>query len=200
VQTHVSELRRLLGQSCVDADPLRTHSTGYRLSIPSPGLDLADFDTLVRRAGRDAAAGRHASASEGFGAALRLWRGRPFADIRSRMIESAASSIEERRLLTVESKAEADLALGRYGAVVAEVSPCLAAHPLRERLRALMMLALYRRGCRASALTVYHAGRRALVDELGLEPSVELRRLHDAILVEAPVPADFSASFSRSPR
>lgn len=97
------------------------------------------------------------------------------------MIGTVSCALEERLLLAVESKAEADLVLGRHDAVVVEASAHLATHPLRERLRALLMLAVYRRGCRANALAIYRAGRRVVVEELGLEPGLELRRLHDAM-------------------
>lgn len=96
------------------------------------------------------------------------------------------SGIEERRLLTIEAKAEADLALGRYDVVAAQLRRALAEHPLRERLRALLMLALYRLGCRADALGLYLAGRQATIDKLGLEPSAELRYLHQSILTDDP--------------
>lgn len=184
VQTHVSALRRVLGQRHVGSGPLHTHSTGYQLKIDSPWLDLAYFDELSSQAGRDAAEGRYDSASQGYTRALQLWRGRPFGDVDSAAIEAAAASLEERRLLAVESKAEIDLALGKEATAIADVSACLAVHPWRERLWGTLMLALYRRGCRADALKAYRDARRAMVDELGLEPCWELRRLHDAILME----------------
>jgi DNA-binding SARP family transcriptional activator len=127
-----------------------------------------------------------ARAAEGFGTALELWRGPAFADVENATLQAASASLEERRLMALENKAECNLALGRYERVIAEASGQRASRPLRERLRALLMLALYYRGCRTDALAVYRVGRRILVDELGLEPGPELRRLHSAILSESP--------------
>ena len=93
--------------------------------------------------------------------------------------------LEQRRLMVVEDRAEVDLELGRYGRVVDELSSQLVACPLRERTRALLMLALYRRGCRTEAMAVYRTGRKLIADELGLEPGPELSRLHEAMLAGA---------------
>jgi DNA-binding SARP family transcriptional activator len=126
-------------------------------------------------------------ASELFGAGLVLWRGTAFADVTSPLIRSAATALEERRLLAVEAKAEADLALGHNELVLAELPSWLSAHPLRERLRALLILALYRRGCRADALVLHRTGRQVMIEELGLEPGPQLLRLHQLILAGDPI-------------
>ncbi len=88
-------------------------------------------------------------------------------------------------MLAVEAKAEADLSIGRCGAVAAELLPWLHRLPLRERLRGLLMIALYRLGCRAEALKLYREGRRIMISELGLEPGAQLRALHRHILADA---------------
>lgn len=184
IHAHVSGLRRAFGEAA--AGVLATSPPGYVLHESGIAVDLADFDTIVDR-GQVALLDRDPfAASELFGAALTMWRGDPFADVTSALIRSAADGIEERRLLTFEAKAEADLAIGRSDVVAAELRPLLAEHPLRERLRARLMLALYRLGCRADALSLYLNGRQATIDELGLEPSVELRHLHRSILSDDP--------------
>jgi DNA-binding SARP family transcriptional activator len=126
-----------------------------------------------------------------FASALALWRGSAVADIESPLIRSAADKLAERRLLGLEAKADADLVLGRCGGVAAELSPSLGAHPFRERMRAMLMLALYRLGCRADALALYRDGQQLMVAELGLEPGPQLRGpqlrgLHQRILADDP--------------
>lgn len=187
VQAHISALRQAIGHDMHAADGLLfTQPPGYVLSREGISLDLAEFDALTAQA-KDAAGSRQpAAASELFGAALALWRGSAFADVRSPLIRGAADSLEDRRLLACEAKAEADLALGRNERVVAELPPLLTAYPFRERARAMLMLALYRLGCRADALSVYLDGHRLMVAELGLEPGPPLRALHQHILADDP--------------
>jgi predicted ATPase len=121
------------------------------------------------------------------GAALALWRGPALAEL---ALESTAAleaeRLEDARLVTLEERIEADLALGRDGQLVAELHALVADHPLRERLRAQLMLALYRAGRQAEALDSYRDARRTLVDELGIEPSPQLRELERAILAQDP--------------
>lgn len=189
IQSHVSALRRALGYgSRAGEGALVTKPSGYVLLAADIQLDLAEFGWLTAR-GREASAHRRwAEASALFGEALSLWRGPAYADVMSRAVRSAAAALEENRLLAAESKAEADLALGHYEVIVAELSGQLVRHPLRERLRVQLMRALYQLGSRADALALYRAGRRAMIDELGLEPSQELRELHQSILAGHPAP------------
>jgi hypothetical protein len=116
--------------------------------------------------------------------ALGLWRGEPLADVREPFARRASALLDERRLLALEDRIEADLALGRHRQLVAELEALVADHPLRERLRGQLMLALYRSGRQAEALEIYSRFRRTLVDELGLEPSRELQRLQQQILAQ----------------
>jgi DNA-binding SARP family transcriptional activator len=185
IQIHVSALRRAIGQSARDrGGPLRTSGTGYMFSSEGVDLDLAEFDAATS-AGRAAfKAGRLATASELFAGALALWRGPAFADVASPVIRNAAAGLEERRLLAVEAKAESDLGMGRSETVVAELPVWLASLPMRERMRGLLMTGLYRLGCRADALALYRDGRRIMTTELGLEPSSQLRVLHQRILAD----------------
>jgi DNA-binding SARP family transcriptional activator len=185
IQIHVSALRREMGQSARDpGGPLRTSGTGYMFSSEGVDLDLAGFDTALS-AGRTAfEAGRLAVASELFADALALWHGPAFADVASPVIRRAAAALEERRLLAVEAKAESDLGMGRSEAVAAELPVWLASLPLRERMRGLLMTGLYRLGCRADALALYRDGRRIMTTDLGLEPCLQLRVLHQRILAD----------------
>jgi DNA-binding SARP family transcriptional activator len=188
VQAHVSALRQAIGHDAREGDgPLLTRAPGYVLRREAIALDLAEFETLTTQAGNAAAAAQPAAASQLFATALALWRGSAFADVESPLIRSAADKLAERRLLGLEAKADADLALGRCDDVVAELSPFLAAHPFRERMRAMLMLALYRLGCRADALALYRDGHQLMVAELGLEPGPQLRGLHQRILADDPV-------------
>jgi len=187
VQAHVSGLRQALGHNAQQAaGPLVTRPPGYLLSCQGIEMDLAEFDTLVSRGTAAIASGQPGAVSDLLASALALWRGAACADVASPLIQATAKALEERRLLAVEAKAEADLVLGQYERITAEVPTWLAAHPLRERLRALLMLAHYRRGSRAQALLTHRAGREAIVAELGLEPGPQLRRLHQLILADDP--------------
>jgi DNA-binding SARP family transcriptional activator len=188
IQTYVSRLRQAIGDdSAVGEGPILTQAPGYALSYRNTELDLAEFDALSAQADEAAEAGQPAVTSRLLATALDLWRDSAFADVESPMIQSAADNLSERRLLGVEAKAEADLALERSDRVVAEILPWVVENPFRERMRAILMHALYRRGCRADALAQYHLGREALADELGLEPGPQLRDLHARILADDPV-------------
>jgi DNA-binding SARP family transcriptional activator len=102
------------------------------------------------------------------------------------MLARLAGALERGRLLAVERKAECALRLGHYDAVAEELTLSVAANPLREGMRATLMMALYRRGCRAEALECYRSGRHVLRDELGIEPGTQLRRLHELMLCDDP--------------
>ncbi len=182
VHSHVSTLRHALGTAGV----IETRPPGYVLSGRGADVDLADFEALRTQAAAAGDAGEWAVASRRYATALALWRGPACADVTSPAIRTVAAALEERRLFAVEAKAEADLALGRCESVAADLATPLAQHPLRERLRALAMQALYRLGCRADALSLYREGRRVMIAELGLEPGPYLRRLHQGILSEDP--------------
>ena len=121
-------------------------------------------------------------------AALALWRGEPLADVESETLAlHEVPRLAEFGLQVVELRIDAELRLGRYGVVIAELELMAAAHPLREHLHALLMRALYRDGRQAEALAAYQHARRVVVDELGAEPGAELRELHRQILATGPV-------------
>ncbi len=182
VQGYVSHLRRVLGSD----GALITQAPGDALRVPAEAVDAHRFETLAAEAWRTLQDDAEAALGA-FARALAFWRGPAlvefaFADFAQREIRR----LEELRLETVEGRFEAMLQLGRHGAVVAELETRVAEHPLRERLRGQLMLALYRSGRQAEALEVYRDVRRLMADELGLEPGGELQRLERAILAQDP--------------
>lgn len=180
---HVHRLRRALG----GAGALPYRSTGYALAVAPEDVDIYRFDWLVRQGRAALSAGDHPTAAETLRQAIELCRG-PALQGMDEVPELAAEAgrIEELRLVALEGRFAAELALGESASVVAELDRLVAAYPLRERFRAQLMLALYRAGRKADALTVYRNGRRILVEELGIEPNPECRELERAILVDHP--------------
>jgi DNA-binding SARP family transcriptional activator len=178
LRVNISRLRKALAQ-----DVLTTRSPGYVIRVEPDELDLHRFERLVDE-GRDLLArGLAADASQRLRDALSLWRGQPLADFAYESFAQAAiARLEEIRLSAVELRIDADLVLGRHDELVGELEALIADHPLRERLRAYLMTALYRSGRQAEALDAYQNARRALVDELGIEPSPALQELERAIL------------------
>jgi DNA-binding SARP family transcriptional activator len=174
IQVYVSRLRKELGER-----RLVTRAPGYVLHVERSELDLARFEELVGAArGLDPKA-----AAEALRDALALWRGPALADLANEPCAQADTArLEELRLAAVEERIEADLASGSHVQLIGELEALVAEHPLRERVRGQLMLALYRSGRQAEALEVYQAARRTLVEELGLEPSSALQRLEKAIL------------------
>ena len=183
----VSRLRKVLEPQRPKGEApqlLLTRPPGYELRLGADQLDLHRFERLVAD-GR--AAGDPATTSAKLRDALALWRGAPLADLAYESFAQAdIARLEESRLVALELRIEADLAMGRVDEVVAELEGLTAEHPLRERLRAQQMLALYRSGRQAEALDSYRAARDTLVEELGIEPGRRLRELHQAILEQDP--------------
>jgi DNA-binding SARP family transcriptional activator len=174
LQNFVSQLRKVLG-----SEALETRPPGYRLRVEKEQLDLGQFERLVR----DARAAEGEERASLLRAALDLWRGPPLADfVYEPFAQGEIQRLEEVRAAALEERIDADLGLGRHAEVVGELDALIAAYPLRERLRGQLMLALYRSGRQAEALQAYHDARKALVDELGIEPSPELQSLHGGIL------------------
>ena len=179
----VARLRRVL-----PADVLVTRSGGYEVQVEPETVDVYRFERLLEDGSRALAAGDAAGAADHLHSALSLWRGRPLADFTYEpFAEPAILRLEELRLGALENRIDADLALGRHGDLVGELQPLVADHPLRERFRGQLMLALYRSGRQAEALEVYREGRRVLLDELGIDPSPALQDLEKAILRQDPV-------------
>uniref|UniRef100_UPI001040F9B9 AfsR/SARP family transcriptional regulator n=1 Tax=Actinomadura roseirufa TaxID=2094049 RepID=UPI001040F9B9 len=181
LQAKVSLLRRALGR-----DRVPRQAAGYRLVLDRPGdeVDAARFAALAARArdSRDPAV-RAALLTE----ALDLWRGPAFADFAdAAFARDAARRLEERRLDVLEERAESRLDAGEHTPLAAELASLVARHPLRERLRAAQMRALYLAGRQSEALAAYAEARTTLAAELGLEPGPELAALHTAILRQDP--------------
>ena len=184
VQAVVSRLRRALGG---EASRLVTGAAGYRLRVEPDELDLARFERLCEEGRRAMAAGRPARAAARLRAALEEWRGPALADVAFEpFAPPEVARLEELRAAAVEDRVEADLALGRGVELVAELEALVAREPLRERLRAQLMLALYRTGRQGEALDAYRETVRTLDDELGLRPGPELEHLQQAILARDP--------------
>src|SRR5690348_1482769 len=163
-------------------------------------LDVAQFEQLIFE-GRDAlAAGTATEAVQLLDQAMTLWRGPPLTDFRYEPFAQAEiARLEELRLACLEERNEANLALGSAGALTAELGRMVSDHPLRERLRGQLMLALYRSGRQADALEAYRQFRSTLTEDLGLEPSSALRELQAAILRHDPVLAPGSATGGTPP-
>jgi len=185
VQNYVSQLRRELGNG--NEGRLATRPGGYAVRVGDGELDLDAFERFARgaRAARDANDLPAASAALAEG--LALWRGAPLRDLDfSPGIRTESARLDERRLAVLEERIALDLDLGRHQDLVGELEALVTRHPLREQLRAQLMLALYRCGRQAEALEAYREGRALLVEELGLEPGEELQRLEQAILRHDP--------------
>ncbi|MGH8906256.1 MAG: BTAD domain-containing putative transcriptional regulator [Egibacteraceae bacterium] len=164
---------------------LVTRNPGYVLQIDLEQLDAARFEQLVREGSAALEAGDPDLAEARLRAGLSMWRGPALAEFAdAAFARGEIARLEELRLVATETMIAADLALGRHAGLVGELEALVAAHPLREGLRGQLMLALYRAGRQADALGAYHDVRALLADELGIDPSAELQRLHEAILVQ----------------
>jgi DNA-binding SARP family transcriptional activator/tetratricopeptide (TPR) repeat protein len=182
VQVYVSRLRKVLGAETIVSAP-----GGYLLRVDTGAIDLHHFEHLSRGGRRALEAGDAASAASLLGEALALWHGAPLSDFAYEPFAQAHTvRLEELRLGALEDRIEADLRCGRTSELVPELSSLAARHPLRERLRAQLMLALYRSGRQVDALDVFRDTRTALVEELGIEPGRELQELERAILNHDP--------------
>lgn len=187
IYVYIGALRRVLEPPHVSGEPARVlagRSSGYLLRLEPGQLDLAVFDEHLRAAARSSGAGELAAAVGALDAALELWRGTPLAGVTGPFADAQRRRLSELRLTALEDRAEAMLSLGQQANLVAQLSTLAAEHPLRERLRGLLMRALHSGGRRAEALQVYTDTRRLLVEELGLEPGAQLQRVHQAILAD----------------
>ena len=189
LQGYVSHLRKTLepGRGRGEHELLVSRVPGYMLRVHGDRLDSVRFERLVSEGRRLLAEGDAAAAAAGFRAALALWRGAALDDLAYETFARAEiDRLEELRLQTLEDRIDADLALARHEDLVAELQELVDRYPLRERFRAQLMAALYRSGRQADALDVYQEVRRALIDELGVEPGPALRELQHAILRQDP--------------
>jgi class 3 adenylate cyclase/DNA-binding winged helix-turn-helix (wHTH) protein len=195
LQNMVSQLRKALGPGVV-----RTGPSGYSLEVNEETIDLRRFERLVAEARANASPAGRADQLE---AALGLWRGAPLADFAFEpSVQLQIARLEELRTAAREELVEAGLFLAHHGRLVGELEALVAEHPLRERLRVQLMLALYRSGRQAEALAAYQEARRTLAEQVGLVPSEELQRLERAILAHDPaldLPAPVRAGAAASP-
>ena len=177
VRTYAFRLRKVFG-----AEAIASIAGGYALRAERSHVDLFTFEDHVATAEQRRMSGDVAGARGELADALALWRGTPLAGIPGPYAESLRGTLLERRTAAQESRISLDLALGRVGDAVSELTVLTAEHPLREGLRAQLMLALYQTGRQAEALGVYADTRRLLRKELGVEPGAELGELHQRIL------------------
>ena len=182
LRLYVSQIRRVL-----PPERLVTGRSGYALLVEPGELDAERFEELLADGRRARAEGNARLARALCVRALDLWRGAALADLADEpFAHEEANRLDELRVECLEERLEADLEVGRHGEVLAELERLVAEHPLRERMRGQLILALYRAGRQAEALACYRAGREALVTELGLEPGTELRDLERRILRQDP--------------
>ncbi|MFD5828347.1 BTAD domain-containing putative transcriptional regulator [Lentzea sp. NPDC060358] len=182
VQTYVSSLRRAIG----DTGLIRTRVPGYLAQVPRDSIDRDRFEAFVARGRAAVAGGLHREAANAFRAAEALWRGSALGGVRSRVLSAEAARLDEQRISVIGLRIAADLELGRTDELIGELTVLVEQHPTQASFRGQLMLALYRAGRGSDALAVFRQGRKALVEELGIEPGVELTRLHEAILRSDP--------------
>ena len=189
VQVNIRRLRQALTRIAPDVDAaatVRTRARGYALEIDPADVDAVRFARLVARGQRELDAREPRRAAATLRSALALWRGEPYADYAyEQFVAAEARRLEDLRRYAVELQIEARLALGEHATMVAELDRRIARDPLRERLHALLMIALYRCGRQGDALAAYRAAYTTLVDALGIEPGAELCRLQRAILEQS---------------
>lgn len=182
VSVYVHHLRRLIGDG--DGRVLITRAPGYQVVLGPGALDADQFARLVSTGRRMLAEGEPGRAVDLLDEAMGLWRGRVLADVAATpLVAAEADRLEESRVEALELRADASLACGRPTEVVPEMRRLLADHPLREKLWALLIRALYGAGRQAEALEVYEQARNRISDELGVDPGAELRQLYHQILV-----------------
>jgi len=183
LQGLVSKLRRTLGST----DLITMRGDGYALELPAEAVDVHRYEQLVATGQAAAAGGELTRAVALLAEADSQWRGDPLADFTYEDFAAASTArLSELRLAATEERLNIELQLGHHHAAVVQLEELVSAQPLRERVRGLLMIALYRAGRQADALRVVHEGRRILREELGLEPGPELRRLESAILTHDP--------------
>ncbi len=184
LQTYVVHVRRALEQGAPGAQsPILTRARGYLLDVAAEGIDAGRFERLVAEGRLALGERRYQAASDVLREALSLWRGGALADLDpDGPAQAEIARLDEERMRALEARIDADLGRGAHADVVPELQGLVAVHPLRETLRAQLMLALYRSGRQAEALDAYQRARGLLVQELGIEPGPTLRRLEEQIL------------------
>ena len=189
LQVYIGQLRKLLEPARAQGSAsefILSRPGGYLLRVAPGQLDLERFQELLGR-GRAALTSDPSTASKTLREALALWRGQPLEDVAFASMQGEAARLEELRFSALEVRIEAELAQGKHTALVGELEALATRYPLREQLRAHWMLALYRSGRQADALSVYRETARLLSDELGIDPGSDLQSLDRAILRHDPL-------------
>jgi DNA-binding SARP family transcriptional activator len=193
LQTYILQLRRRLGTAMGPGAPggakevLATRHGGYLLQVPPQSVDVHRYEQLVTAGQSAFDEGEDAQAAGLFREALAMWQGPALVDVRvGPILEIEVMRLEESRLVIVERRIDSDLRLGRHTELIAELTDLVARHPQHEGLHSQAMVALYRSGRQATALDVYRRLRKRLIEELGVEPSPQLQRLHQAMLTVDP--------------
>lgn len=181
IYTYVSRLRKLFSGELV----ITRLTTGYQMNIEHLDCDHVEFEKLAQEGTAALRDGRCAEAASILRKALTLWRGPALDDATDRLIEVEGPRLQESRMTALEARIEADLALGRHRQLPAELTGLVAAHPLRERLRAQLMTALYRCDRQGEAIATYHEGRTLLAEELAVSPGPELTETYQQLLTGA---------------
>jgi DNA-binding SARP family transcriptional activator/tetratricopeptide (TPR) repeat protein len=206
IYTYVAGLRRIIepgrsprGQGRI----LVSTGAGYVLHLVPGQPDAVAFEQHLSRARQLSKGGDPAGAVTALDAALGLWRGIAFAGVPGPFAETERARLAELRSTAAEERADVLLALGRHEEVVPDLTAMVADQPLRERMRALLMIALYRAGRQAESLRVFQDGKRVLADELGIDPGVDLTRINQQILSMDPalnLSADLTTPTAAGPR
>jgi DNA-binding SARP family transcriptional activator len=196
LHNHVHALRRALGD--IGGHLIRTAVSGYSIDVVPGDVDVQVFENRLHMGRATHRAGDWALASAELTAALKLWRGEPLPDLRdSALVVDATTRWSEQRVQALEWRIDSDLHLGNHDDVVAELSELVRAHPLRESMAGLLMLAYHRSGRQAEALAVYRRTRDVLIDELGAEPGSQIQELNQRILAGDPTLLPTTASAPR---
>ncbi|MFF9042113.1 BTAD domain-containing putative transcriptional regulator [Streptomyces sp. NPDC014892] len=194
LQTYILQLRRRLGTAMGPSAPagakdvLATRHGGYLLQVPEQSVDVHAYECLVAEGRAAFEAGDNEVSADRYRRALDLWNGPALVDVRlGSILEIEVLRMEESRLVAVERRIDADLRLGRHCELLAELTELTARHPHHEGLHSQAIVALYRSGRQGSALEAYRRLRLRLIEELGVEPSPQLQRLHQAMLTVDPL-------------
>ncbi|GIH97709.1 BTAD domain-containing putative transcriptional regulator [Planobispora siamensis] len=199
VQSYVASLRRAFAGAALP-DIIVSHRLGYLVQIAPGVLDKEVFERLVTEGRQAARNGGHREAGQTFRTALGLWRGEALGGIGTSYLHAEAVRLGELKMAVTEERITADLAAGDDDQLIDELIELVALHPGRERLRRDLMVALYRVGRQADALAVYQQGRQVLIEELGVEPGLELRQAQEAILRSDPALKNPAKPVARMPR
>ncbi len=201
LQTYIYKLRKILLEHG-NGDCLGTRPGGYTLVVPDSAVDLAHFEKEAHEGRLLLESGDVEAAARTLRSALALWRGPALLDVtHGDLLSSYVTRLEELRFRTLELRIEADLRLGLHRETISELKSLVLTHPLHEKLHASLMIALSRSGRRHEALETYQKLRRSMIEDLGLEPGHDLRKLHQSLLADdlSPIP-DAGSPRGRVPR